>query len=116
MIGTRHITPLIVENLDHVIAKVGGKDVVSSCLLIGIAIGSVIRKSAAGIHRVNRIGAMRRSLGIIDYQRSLIHGHLGIRTPGIQSAVLGEKDKLSRARVTFGNLGSRLRSEIHSWP
>src|ERR1700739_4893112 len=113
MIGSGHIMPLIIENLDHVIAKVGGKDVVSSLLLISIAIESVVRQRATGVNRVHLIGTVIRSFGVIDHQWSLIHGYLGICAPSIQSAVLGEKDKLGGARETFGNPGRRIYSKIH---
>jgi hypothetical protein len=45
----------------------------------------------------------------------MIHGYLGICAPSIQSAVLGEKDKLGGARETFGNPGRRICSKIHGW-
>src|SRR5215469_4479501 len=115
MIRSRHVMPLVIEHLDYIIAKVGGKDVISSLLLIGIAIEGVVSKCAAGIHGVNRIGVVRRGLGVVDHHGGLVHGHLGICAPSIQSAVFGEKDKLGGSRETLGNPAGRIRSEIRSW-
>src|ERR1700756_1578120 len=115
MIGSGYVMPLIIEHLDHVISKIGGKDVISSLLLIGIAIESVVGKRAAGIHRVSRIRLLRRRLGIVDHQYRLIHCHLGICAPSIQSAVFGKKDKLGWARESFGNSGRSTSGAVHGW-
>ena len=106
--GGGHILPLIGEDLDRVVTKIGREQTVAARGGEGGAGGCVDGHGDAAEHAVGRVGKARR-LRVVDDERGTRHGGRCVQTPRVDRSVLGHEHELRRTgrASSDGRRGSR---------